>query len=135
MKKILTLFTILLTSSCVVSPYAATVNDYMVAYENVELGMSVQEIKDILKPSQYRLTNSDIKQPDKYEKEGVLVEIYYYRSGWQSDGLVTDDEFTPYLFNDGRLVSIGWQVLGGAKSQGQVVPQINNINKTSVFVY
>jgi len=41
------------------------------------------------------------------------------RSARQPDGLTTDDEFTPYIFNDERLVRIGWQVLGGPKALGQ----------------
>ena len=134
MKKYLILATIILTTGCV-SPYKATVDDYLFAYENVVLGMSVKEVKEILEPSQRRLSTTQIKLSDKYEKEGVLVEIHYFRSGWQSDGITTDDDFTPYLFNDGRLVAIGWQVLGGAKSQGQVVPRVNNSSTTNVIIY
>jgi len=52
----------------------------------------------------------------------VLVEIYFMRSGWQPDGLTTDDEFTPYIFHDGKLVGIGWSMIGGSKSQGQAQP-------------
>ena len=134
MKKYLIIATIILITGCGVSPYKATVNDYLSAYINIELGMSVEEVKAILDPSQTRLSNTEIKLSDKYEKEGVLVEIHYFRSGWQSDGITTDDEFTPYIFNDGILVAIGWQVLGGAKSQGQVVPRTNNSNTTSVII-
>ena len=134
MKKYLILATIILTTGCV-SPYKATVDDYLLAYENVVLGMSVKEVKEILEPSQRRLSSTEIKLSDKYEKEGVLVEIHYFRSGWQSDGIITDDEFTPYLFNDGKLVAIGWQILGGAKSQGQVVPRVNNSSNTTVIIY
>jgi hypothetical protein len=54
---------------------------------------------------------AQIKQPDRYVKDGVNVEIIYFRSGWQSDGLTTDDEFTPYLFNDGKLVAISTATL------------------------
>ena len=133
MKKYLILATIILITGCV-SPYKATVDDYLSAYINIELGMSVEEVKAILDPSQTRLPNTAIKLSDKYEKEGVIVEIHYFRSGWQSDGITTDDEFTPYIFNDGILVAIGWQVLGGAKSQGQVVPRTNNSNTTSVII-
>lgn len=133
MKKYLILATIILITGCV-SPYKATVDDYLSAYINIELGMSVEEVKAILDPSQTRLSNTEIKLSDKYEKEGVIVEIHYFRSGWQSDGITTDDEFTPYIFNDGILVAIGWQVLGGAKSQGQVVPRVNNSNTTSVII-
>jgi hypothetical protein len=45
-------------------------------------------------------------------------------------GFVTDDEFTPYIFNDGKLVAVGWQTLGGIKSQGQA--RSNNTNTTIV---
>jgi hypothetical protein len=56
------------------------------------------------------------------------------RSARQPDGLTTDDEFTPYIFNDGRLVGIGWQVLGGPKTQGQATSDtyIQNTNTTIV---
>ena len=47
MKKYLILATIILTTGCV-SPYKATVDDYLFAYENVVLGMSVKEVKEIL---------------------------------------------------------------------------------------
>ena len=92
--------------------------------------MKIQLI-EILQPSQSRLSNTEVKQPDMYKKEGVLVEILYFRSGWQSDGLTTDDEFTPYLFNDGKLVAIGWVILGGAKSQGQTTPE-TNVHTTTI---
>ncbi len=49
--------------------------------------------------------------------DDVLVEIYYMRTGWVSDGITTDDEFTPFIFNNGQLVGIGWASLGGPKSQ------------------
>jgi len=62
-----------------------------------------------------------------------LIEIYFMRSGRQPDGLRTDDEFTPYVFNDGKLVGVGWQVLGGAKSQGQTSP-VTNVQQ-NVIIY
>ena len=96
------------------SPYQLTVDDYMLAAPKVSLGMSKAQVIEILQPSQFRLKSTEIKQPDMYKKDGVLVEILYFRSGWQSDGLTTDDEFTPYLFNDGELVAVGWAI----KTQG-----------------
>jgi len=53
-------------------------------------------------------------------KDGKKIEIYYFRSGRQPDGLITDDEFTPYVFTDEVLTGIGWQVLGGPNSIGQI---------------
>jgi hypothetical protein len=112
-----------------------TVNDYCAAAPRVELGMSKQQVLEILAPTQRRLTNTEIKQPDRYIKEGVNVEILYFRSGWQPDGLTTDDEFTPYLFNDGKLVAIGWASIGGPKSQGQASPTTNVIIQNRTIVY
>lgn len=119
-------------SGCV-SPYQLTVDDYMLVAPKVSLDMTKSQVIEILKPSQQRLKNTEIKQPEVYKKDGVLVEIFYFRSGWQADGLTTDDEFTPYLFNDGKLVAVGWAVLGGAKSQGQTTPQTNVHTTTIIY--
>jgi len=113
------IFSISLLSGCAMSPYQQTVDDYVVAYQNISLGMLKHEVVSILTPSQKRMSSSELKQPDMYKKDGVNVDILYFRSGWNSDGLTTDDEFTPYVFNNDKLVAVGWQSLGGAKSQGQ----------------
>ena len=120
-----------------VSPYQLTVDYYVAAAPKVSLWMTKAQVVEVLQPSQARLSNTEVKQPDMYTKDGVQVEILYFRSGLQSDGITTDDEFTPYIFNDGKLVAVGWAVLGGAKSQGQVRPQINNttIVKPTTIIY
>jgi hypothetical protein len=107
----------------------------MAAYPRIDLGMTKVQVSDILVPSQKRLSTSEIKQPDRYMKDGVAVDIIYYRSGWQSDGITTDDEFTPYLFNDNKLVAIGWHSIGGAKSQGQATNSTYSSPSTTVIVY
>lgn len=128
---LVTLVLAIAIAGCVTSPYLLTVDDYMLAAPKVSLDMTKSQVIEILQPTQHRLSNTEIKKPDIYKKEGVLVEILYFRSGWQSDGLTTDDEFTPYIFNDGKLVAIGWVVLGGAKSQGQTTPQ-TNVHTTTI---
>jgi hypothetical protein len=102
-----------------VSPWALTARDYERVALQVNLGDSKAEVIEILGPTQHRLRSHEKKPPDRYIKNGVNVEILYFRSGWQSDGLTTDDEFTPYLFNDNVLVGVGWQALGGIGTQGQ----------------
>ena len=74
-------FAILLFFFGCASPYQLTVDDYMAAYPKISLGQSKQKIIEILTPSQKRLSSSEIKQPDIYKKEGVLVEILYFRRG------------------------------------------------------
>ena len=132
MKRLL-LLTLLVLGGCGLNDYKQTVDDYMAAYPQIELGMSRVQVADILASSQKRLSTSEIKQPDRYVKDGMAVEIIYYRSGWQSDGLTTDDEFTPYLFNDNKLAAIGWHAIGGAKSQGQA--RSTSSSSSTVIVY
>lgn len=109
-----------------------TVNDYAAAAPKVSLGMTKVEVVETLQPTQARLRNTEVKQPDMYTKDGALVEILYFRSGWQNDNVTTDDEFTPYLFKDGKLASIGWVTLGGPKSQAQA--RSHTSENTTVWV-
>ena len=122
----------LVITGCAPSRHQLTVDGYMAAAPKVRLDMTKEEVIEILQPSQHRLKNTEIKHSDMYKKEGVLVEILYFRSGWQSDGITTDDEFTPYLFNDGKLVAVGWAILGGPKSQGQATPETSVYTTTIV---
>lgn len=98
------------------------VKQHAIASKSINLGDTKESVLSILEPTQASISPSNLKPPGKYIKDGVLVEIYYMRTGRQPDGLTTDDEFTPYIFHDGKLVGIGWEMLGGAKTQGQVVP-------------
>src|SRR3990172_12757044 len=113
----------LVLSGCVTMQIDSAISKYDAVAGQVELGDSKDKVLTILEPSQAGLPKSARKSPEKYIKEGVKVEIYYMRSVRQADGLTTDDEFVPYLFNDGKLVGIGWAALGGAKTQGQAVPR------------
>ena len=72
------------------------------------------------------------KPAEKYIKKDVIVEIYFVMSNHQYDGIKTDDEFTPYVFNNGKLVGIGWTILGGPSTQAQAKP-VTNVN-TNVTV-
>jgi hypothetical protein len=96
-----------------------TVSDYEAVADRVQLGDPKEKVIALLEPTQKDLDSSWRKKPEKYTKNDVLVEIYFARSGLQEDGLTTDDEFTPYVFNNGKLVAIGWTAIGGARSQGQ----------------
>lgn len=123
-KLVIILASVFLTGCSTINIYSA-ISKYEKVAEQVNLGDSKDKALAILMPTQARLFSGLKKAPEKYIKEGVLVEIYFMRSLHQPDGLTTDDEFTPYLFNDGKLVGIGWQVLGGASTQGQAVPVTN----------
>lgn len=102
---------------------AIYIDNAIASYEKVSykvsLGDSKQKALDILLPSQKDLPNEFKKQSEHYVKDGKNYDIYYMRSVRQADGLKTDDEFTPYIFENGKLIAIGWAYFGGAKTQGQ----------------
>ncbi|ACU89581.1 DUF3192 domain-containing protein [Desulfomicrobium baculatum] len=134
-KFILLLFLTVQLTSCV----GLQIDNAIVKYNNVsskiELGDSKGKVLSILLPTQEDVPISSRKSPEKYIKDGVKVEIYYMRSVRQPDGLTTDDEFVPYLFNDEKLVGIGWQVLGGPKTQGQATSDTYISNQNTTIVY
>ena len=92
-------------------------SSYFEVAQKVDLGDSKDSVLNLLLPTQKGLSATLTKSSEKYVNDDVLVEIYYMRTGWVSDGITTDDEFTPFIFNNGQLVGIGWASLGGPKSQ------------------
>lgn len=113
-------------ASCGNLEIMSTISNYDAVANQVELGDPKDKVLSILLPTQDGLSKSYSKSPEKFTSNGKQVEIYFFRSSWQSDGLTTDDEFTPYTFIDEKLVAIGWAALGGPKTQGQVVPSIGS---------
>jgi len=135
-KSLLILASALLFQGClaqVVIPSA--ISKYESVASQIELGDSKSKVLSLLEPSQQGLDNRYRKRPEKYISDGKKIDIYFFRSAWQSDGLTTEDEFTPYTFVDDKLVAIGWSALGGAKTQGQAVPgntyNFNSINRAN----
>jgi len=93
--------------------------DYEKVKETVSLGDSKDKVLSILNPTLKSLSKKHKKDPEKYLEDKVLVEVYFFRSKRVADDLTTDDEFTPYIFKNGKLAGIGWTMIGGAKSHGQ----------------
>ena len=119
----LAVITLQLVVGCKSADVRKEISDYkQVAYQ-VELGDSKQQVLSILMPTQKKVEH---KQTDKYFNNGETVEIYYFRSASYSDGILTDDEFTPYQFVDGVLVGIGWKAIGGAQTHYDPVAKAIN---------
>ena len=133
MKKYFIIVLLLASTGC--SGIDKAINEYNIVAHKINLGDSKEKVLSILVPTQGSLSVREIKQPERYTKNGVKVDIYYFRTLRQPDGLTTDDEFTPYVFNDDKLVGIGWTVLGGPNTKGQVVPQTNVNVQQSTVVY
>jgi len=131
----LIIFLSMMASGCAQIYIDKSISSYDDVENQIELGNAKESVLSILLPTQKDLPKSASKRPDQYIKNGVKVEIYYMRSARQPDGLTTDDEFTPYIFNDGVLVGIDWAYFGGPKTQGQATP-VTNVNvKNNTVVY
>ena len=98
------------------------INRYHVVAPQIQLGMSKAEVLNILGPTQEGLSLRQTRGPEQYSKDGVHVEIHFFRSNVNYDKIVTDDEFTPYIFHDGKLAAIGWTAIVGPKTQAQPIP-------------
>ena len=112
-----------LLGACTASSIDRATAQYDAVEHQIDLGDAKDHVLSILEPTQESLPRNARKKPDRYLKDGVHVEIFYMRTNHQRDGITTDDEFTPYIFNDGKLVGIGWHLIGGIKSQAQVRPR------------
>jgi hypothetical protein len=112
-----------LTTACLVfsgcaSELRTAIRDYRDAAGQVEIGMEKEQVLSMLAPTQDMLQADQSRPPERYvDENGQLVEIYYFRSEVYHDDILTDDEFTPYVFRNGRLQAIGWAALGGPKTQ------------------
>jgi len=82
----------------------------------VQIGDSKDTVLSILSPTQSRIPDRWRKAPDKREQDGSFLEIYYFRTSPVDVESGTDDGFTPFVFRDGILVSIGWRTLDGPRT-------------------
>lgn len=110
---------ILLASCANTGVISQAINAYSVAASRVELGQSKQKVLAVLEPTQAELSAKQKKPSETFMEGEIRKEIYFFRSRSFADGLVTDDEFTPYVFENGKLIGIGWTVIGGPKTQAQ----------------
>ena len=120
-KGFLALFAAISLSGCATTMIDSSVRKHSEIVNHIQLGDPVERVVSLLEPLQQQLPANARKAPERFIKDGVNVYIYFARSGRQPDGLTTDDEFTPYVFLDGKLFAIGWSILGGAKTHGQAV--------------
>lgn len=88
------------------------ITDYHRLAPQIHIGDSKERVTEILGPLQGRLGSTERKPSQAFQQDGKLVEILYFRTQRIPDGLTTDDEFTPYIFIEGKLQGIGWTALG-----------------------
>ncbi|MGE0274913.1 MAG: hypothetical protein AB7R40_05745 [Nitrospiraceae bacterium] len=94
---------------------------------NISLGDSKEKVLSFLQPMEEKIPPEYRKNPEAFfvaDSQGKehSIEIYYFHSVRYPDYLITDDEFTPYVFRDGTLIAVGWAYLGGPKTVHGVQP-------------
>ena len=123
-KVIISLLLMLLAFFCGCSnAVGKAISQYHAVRPQIHLGMSKDDVLRILEPTQQGLSLRQTRGPEQYTQDGAHVEIYFFRSHANYDKILTDDEFTPYIFHDGTLAAIGWTAIGGPKTQAQPIPE------------
>lgn len=114
---------IVVLSGCALQ-LAKSAMDHETVRNQVQLGDSQERVLALLEPIERDIPPMYKRAPDEFliGKDRVLV--YYARSALHQDGLVTDDEFTPYVFRNGVLVAKGWAALGGPRSHAAPMPPV-----------
>lgn len=98
------------------------IKEYREASSKIEIGTSKQDVLSRLDPSQGGLPPISRRAPLSYrDAKGTVVEIHYFRTARRPDGINTDDEFTPYVFRDERLVGVGWQAAHAASPEADAM--------------
>jgi hypothetical protein len=105
------------------NPVGTAINNYFAVAPQIQLGMSKDDVLGILEPTQQGLSLRQTRGSEQYTQDGVHVEIHFFRSHVNYDKILTDDEFTPYIFHDGKLQGIGWTAIGGPKTQALPIPE------------
>ncbi|MDH5633638.1 MAG: hypothetical protein OEZ10_11665 [Gammaproteobacteria bacterium] len=98
-----------LLSACATKRVERSIEAYHEAAATVKPGDSREAVLSVLNPTQWRLPFDEKKQPEKYTRDGKLVEVHYFRARLIDDGKTTDDEFVPYTFVNDVLTEIGWR--------------------------
>ena len=84
------------------------VEDYEKAYSKISIGDARGHVLAILDTSQQVIPLRFKKRSERYLSYGEQVEIHFVRTGLESGISNHDDDYTPYVFKNDVLVSIGW---------------------------
>jgi hypothetical protein len=100
------------------------IKKYDVIKSEISLGDTKNKVVGLINNYHKSFHESFRRDSESYIKEnGVVVDIHYALTNHYRDGLISDDEYTPYIFNNNKLVGIGWSLIGGPKTQGQIKRQ------------
>lgn len=121
MKPITIIAVLVLLSGCAATTIDPVVDHYNSVKSKIVPGMELSEFLAIFDPYQNQLHQNQRKPAERFTKNGSIYDVYYIRSARIPDGATTDDEFTPYIFINGKLAEIGWASIGGMNRTSQDV--------------
>jgi outer membrane murein-binding lipoprotein Lpp len=106
------------------------IDDTVTAFDNAEskvhMGDLTSDVLAILEPTQIDAHAKKWEtKHDSFNNNGTTIDIYYFRSSAPNNGLTAEDEYTPYVFKDGRLAGIGWGMIREQEVNGYEVPTFN----------
>ena len=82
--------------------------DYQTVASQISIGDAKEYVLRALKSSQQAIP-AQLKRPsEQYLSYGEQVEIHFVRTALASGVENADDDFTPYVFKNDVLVSVGW---------------------------
>ena len=97
--------------------------------DSVRLGMTTDEVKAVMglelltgyKISDTQKESITIPQPyrsEEFQSDHKTYQVlYYFTTIKQADDVVTDDELTPLIFQNGKLVAKTWETLHQLKAK------------------
>lgn len=106
---------------------------YDKASENVYIGMEKREFDVVMQPVYEATWSNQKRRSEAFQRNGALYEIVYVKSGFVQDDALTDDEYTPFLFQDGTLIGYGWNAVGGKKTDSADIRRAE-AGATSIYV-
>ena len=86
----------------------SAVSSYKSVTSQISIGDQRDYVVAILQKNQQAIPAHFKKSPERYLSYGDQVEIHFVRTGLDSGSSNYDDDFTPYVFKNDVLVSVGW---------------------------
>ena len=101
----------------------AVLSRQQIRYENrknllkLSVGMTKEEVFNVMGVGQPNPLDVTVMVHNPYKSETlragdkIFEVIYYYTDLKKDEGIITDDELTPLIFDEGKLIGWGWRFL------------------------
>jgi hypothetical protein len=107
-------------TACSLNPRPAAIDYHEKTAPYVQIGMAEESFLKLMEPALDASNQGKYgRKPDRYSIGSDMYVVHFMRASMVDDGVVTDDEFQPYTFENGRLIAVGWNYLGGPKFTSQ----------------